>query len=246
MVCLIAIIFFFAWPSWGYHVLLDPGHGGKDKGAVVPPYKESHLALQVAQILYQLLSDDTDFSVIMTRSDNRFVPLTKRVHLGNQKKVDIFISIHANASPSAKVRGAEIYFKNQLPIDKEALIHANHEQIDPMDKSFPRKIHRQGELKHEVVDIIRDLKRNHNLWLSGELSKALFESWKVPGSQIKILQAPFFVISHNHMPSILIELGFLTNKKEAQLLYQKKYQTQLARSIYEGLKKYKINDVSSH
>ena len=146
-----------------------------------------------------------------------------------------------NASTDSSVRGGEIYFKNQLPLEKETLIYASHELMASSKKikTPPMEVPRQNQLKPEVTQIIRDLKRNHNLFSSGELAKNIARSWKVPQSQIRhIRQAPFFVISHTHMPSILIELGFITNKEEATRLKEKSYQTQLAQSIYKGLKNY--------
>ena len=229
--------------SWAYHVFLDPGHGGVDKGATRGSYHESQITLKVSQILKQLLDKDPEFSVTLSRHRDQLVSLPKRVHMAHQKGVDLFVSIHVNASSDARVRGSEIYFKNQLPPDEEALIHASHERMATEEKKAPvplMKIPRQEQLSSEVTDILRDLKRNHNLFLSGELSKSIARSWKVPKNRMRhIRQAPFFVVSHTHIPSVLVELGFISHPKEAARLNHKDVQVQLAQSIYNGLKDYK-------
>ena len=236
------ILFFIVLPSWGDHILLDPGHGGVDRGATVSPYQESQIAFKVSQILKELLDTDPDFSVSLSRYSDHLVPLQRRTDLAHQKNVDLFVSIHVNASPDSRVRGGEIYFKNQLPLDKETLIHASHEIMAPEESALPMNIPRQEQLKPEVVEIIRDLKRNNNLFLSGELSKSIARAWKVPKSRIRsIRQAPFFVVRNTHIPSVLVELGFITHREEARLLNQREYQVKVARSIYRGLKEYKKN-----
>ena len=235
-------LFLMTLPSWGYHVFLDPGHGGIDRGATAGLYQESQIVLKVSQILKRLLDRDPDFSSSLSRHRDHLVSLQRRADLAHQKNVDLFVSIHVNASTDFRVRGGEIYFKNQLPPDEEALIYASHELIDSEGKAKipPMKISRQKQLKPEVADIIRDLKRNNNLFSSGELSKSIAKAWRVPKSRIRhIRQAPFFVVSKVHIPSVLVELGFITHKGEAQLLNQRDYQIKLAQSIYEGLKEYK-------
>ena len=236
------VLLLTGFPTWAYHVLLDPGHGGKDKGATMGPYYESQITLKVSKILKQLLDKDPDFSASLSRNSDRLVSLPQRTQLANQKYVDLFVSIHVNACKDSRVRGGEIYFKNQLPLDEEALIHANHEFIEPKRKAkiLPMTIPRQNQLNPEVTDIIRDLKRNNNLFLSGELSKAIAQTWVIPESRMRqVQQAPFFVVKHTHMPSVLVELGFITHRAEAGRLNQRDYQVKLAKSIYNGLKRYK-------
>ena len=219
------------------NVFIDPGHGGKDKGASSGPYVESHIALEVSQILKHLLDQDPNFSASISRTSDQFIPLPDRVLLGIKNNTDIFISIHVNASSDPTIYGSEVYFTSQLPIDKEALIHTSYEFLGELPQTPPMTIPRQKELPQEVVDIILDLKRNNNLFLSGELSKAISNNWRIPNSQIRqIQQAPFFVINQAHTPAVLIELGFITHPAEAQLLSQKSHQKKLAQSIYKGLK----------
>ena len=235
--------FLFSQPSWGFHVLIDPGHGGRDWGASSGPYLESHITLKVSQALKQLLDKDQGFTASLSRQSDRFISLSHRVLMRNKENIDIFVSIHVNSSQDSTIYGGEVYFANQLPLDGDALVLGSREVFGGASAADPMTIHNQESFRSpEVTSIIRDLKRNNNLFLSGELSKTILQSWKVPNTRIRhIQQAPFFVLSNAHIPAVLVELGFITHHKEAQLLNQESHQMSLAHSIYTGLKNYKHN-----
>ncbi len=248
---LLLLFFLFLPSSWGYHILLDPGHGGIDQGTTLGIYRESQMTLQVSRLLKEKFDQDSDFKVTLSRNKNELLSLQRRVDLAHSQGADLFVSIHVNASSDPRVRGSEIYFKNQFTPDKETLIHTAHELISfqkgKIAHKASMKIPRQGGLQEEVVEILRDLNRNNHLFFSGELAKAIARNWQVPESSMRgIRQAPFFVVSHAHMPSILIELGFITHKREAQLLQQREYQIQIAHSIYKGIKEYKKSIRQNH
>jgi N-acetylmuramoyl-L-alanine amidase len=225
-------------------IMIDPGHGGSDAGAVYGSAKESEIALKVAQQLKALLEKNPGFAATLTRTADKNLSLTERVHLAEAQKADLFLSIHANASPDQRARGAEFYFQNHLPPDEESLFLANAENqiVKETDSAVPEDMSK----KSDVRAIIEDLKRNTKMRSSFALSEKLLKNWNpgINSAQAKresrnIRQAPFFVISKTTIPSVLVELGFISNPKESQRLIQPDYQKEIAQKIYRGLRDYK-------
>lgn len=227
-----------------YHIIIDPGHGGTDNGAVRGKFKESRITLSVSKFLEQLLKADPRFEATLTRKTNGFMSLVKRTEIANKKRGDVFISIHVNSSLDKSARGSEFYFQNQLPPEEEALFLANFEnqhQEEPKLKIRPF-IKDHAELEKNTLTILEDLRRTHRIKKSGELSIILAKGWS--GSRKKqkknsVHQAPFYVINNVDMPSVLIELGFISNRTEAMNLSSPTYQRKLARSIYQSLINFK-------
>ena len=216
------------------HIVVDPGHGGNDGGATFDGLKESTLVLQISKKLRDIIAADPDFKVTMTRERNKFVTLKQRAAHAEKIKADIFLSIHANSSSDRRAQGKEIYFQNQLPPDEEALFLAKYEN----KHSF---LEEKKAESSDVNAIIGDLKRNHRIYMSGKLSEFLAQNWLAPGAKRKrpIRQAPFHVISNVSMPSVLIETGYVTHRKEAVRLQNPAHQEKIARGIYLGLKEFK-------
>lgn len=223
------------------HVLLDPGHGGNDSGAVRGHLKESVIALKVSQLLADLLKKDERFKVTMTRENDKRVSLDSRVQIAKDVKADVLLSIHLNTSGDGRAHGEEFYFQNQLPVDEDLLFLASRENDE--DESTTAKANEKLSSQNDVRVILEDLGRNHRIRSSGDLSKILFESWaKKNGKKIgsrSIRQAPFHVVSNVNIPSVLVELGFLSNATEGPLLASAAYQNVLAKSLYEGLINFK-------
>ncbi len=227
------------------HVLVDPGHGGPDSGAVRGPLKESAIALKVSQSLAAMLKKDDRFEVTMTRDSDRKVSLDQRVQIAKDVKADVFLSIHLNTSSDTRAHGEEFYFQNQLPVEEDILFLASRENDEEAGatKNTPEKISSQNDVRV----ILEDLGRNHRIQSSGDLSKILFETWAQRSSKIanakigsrSIRQAPFHVVSNVNIPSVLVELGFLSNPVEGPRLAQTDYQNILAKSLFEGLVKFK-------
>mgnify|MGYP001577243627 CR=1 FL=1 len=124
---LLVAVFLWASLSFGFLVVIDPGHGGNDGGAKSDDAKESAIALSVSKLLADALKNDGRFEVKMTRTRDEFVTLEDRAEFANHAKADLFISIHTNWSEDPKARGKEIYFQNQLPPDEESLYLASRE-----------------------------------------------------------------------------------------------------------------------
>lgn len=232
-----------ASPAWALHIMLDPGHGGVDTGAVYGAAKEADLVLKVAQRLKLLLEQDPEFQVSITRNSDRVVPLPARVKLAEQAKAELFVSLHANAASDARAKGVEFFFQNHLPPDEESLFLASQENQLMMNAKELTDISGGEELskKGDIAAIVEDLQRQNRITSSLRLTQTLSHVWKqdARASQAAIKQAPFYVISKTSMPSVLIEIGFLSNPREAQKLLTIQHQKDLAQKIYSALIAYK-------
>lgn len=222
--------------------MLDPGHGGIDRGAVYGPAKEADLVLTVAEKLKTLLEKDPQFKVTLTRNLNKSLSLPQRVAMAEQVKADIFVSLHANAAADQRAKGVEFFFQNYLPPDEESLYLASQENQIVTNGNEVLDIPVEDlSKKSDVTAIIEDLNRQHRIQSSLRLSQTLNTIWtndaKSPQAVIK--QAPFYVLSKTSMPSVLIEIGFLTNPTEAKKLLTAEYQKNLAQKIYSALLTYK-------
>lgn len=227
------------------HIMIDPGHGGSDKGAVRGSLVESEIALQVANYLADILRADPRFKVSMTRTGDQRISLRQRTELARKVGADLFISIHLNSSPDPRAHGTEIYFQNQLPADEEALFLVSRESADEeTNDTHSSKSSEPISVQTDLKRILEDLRRNERIRSSGELSKVLYETLTRKGQGPKlgsraIRQAPFHVVSEIDIPSVLVELGFLSHPQEGPRLKQPDYQRELARLLAEGLVKYK-------
>lgn len=221
-------------------IVIDPGHGGVDTGAQVGTTQESELALQVALLLKTKLDREPGIEVHLTREKNQNLSLQERVHKAEALKADLFVSLHANSSPDSRAKGVQFYFQNQLPADEETLYLAHAE--NRIENKLAEKDSGKDELKKEtdVQAIVEDLKRQVRIERSLDLSKSLQKHWDplIKKSQSPIRQAPFFVVTNTSLPSVLVELGFLTNPQEAKLLTNKQTQVQMASRIHAGLLEY--------
>jgi len=219
-------------------VVIDPGHGGSDAGAVYGSAKEAEISLKVAQHLKKILESSKAFSAVLTRTSDQNLSLQDRVQLAEKEKADLFLSIHANASTDQRARGVEFYFQNHLPADEESLYLANLEnQMVSETSAKGQDLTKKGD----VLAIVEDLKRQTKMRSSFVLSEKLLNSWTRTGEKNSnaIRQAPFYVISKTGIPSVLVELGFISNPKESLKLVQNQYQKEIAQKIYQGLIDYK-------
>lgn len=238
-----ALLILCSSPAHALHIMLDPGHGGVDTGAVYSGAKEADLVLKVAQKLQALLEKDNQFTVSMTRTHDRNLGLPERVKMAENSKVDLFVSLHANAASDQRAKGVEFFFQNNLPPDEDALFLASQENQMILNRRELQEISGGEELskKGDVAAIVEDLQRQNRMNSSLRLTQTLTNVWESDSSaaQATIKQAPFYVISKTSMPSVLIEIGFLTNPKEVKKLVSANYQSDLAQKIYNALQSYK-------
>ncbi len=220
-------------------IVLDPGHGGKDPGAVgkILKVKEKDVNLEVALKLKTLLEKELGVRVLMTRTDDRFVSLGDRTRFANEHKADIFVSIHANASKNSSPKGAETYYLATAMTSDARAVEALENKVVELYEGGA-----SARSKYDGLDfILSDLSQTEHLQSSNELASSvqqnLIAGCKAYDRGVK--QANFYVLKGAFMPSILIELGFLSNPDEERLLVNGDYQQRLARTIFEGLKRFK-------
>jgi N-acetylmuramoyl-L-alanine amidase len=214
-------------------VVIDPGHGGHDQGTEGPHgLLEKDLVLDVAQRLGALIEQRLGAEVIYTRSDDTFIPLEGRTALANEKKADLFLSVHANSSPIPRIAGVETFYLN-ISGTKDALDVATRENASSQKSIF--------ELSDLIQKIARYDKSEESREFAGRIQTALyaFSARNVPGSKNRgIKSAPFVVLIGANMPSILAEIGFLSNPKEEALLKKPDYRQKLADALCRGVSRY--------
>ena len=217
-------------------VMIDPGHGGHDPGAIAFGVREKDLALEIAQRLKAVIEQrHPDVRVGMTREDDRFVPLARRPKLAKAFGADLFVSIHLNASPAEKLQGVETYFLN-LTSDASALAVAARENATSEK--------RVSDLNVILLDLLRDTNILESSKLAQALHTELVDSLKEshPVRDLGVKQAPFMVLIGAEMPSVLVEAGFVTNRRESDRLKTAGYLDRIAGGIYAGLDKYMAGD----
>ncbi len=214
-------------------VVLDPGHGGHDQGTVGPNgLMEKDLVLDVALRLGKLIESRMGSEVIFTRSDDTFVPLEGRTALANEKKADLFLSIHANSSAYPRIGGVESYYLN-FTNSKDALAVAARENASS-DKSV-------FELRDLIQKITLQDKAEESKEFAGRIQTALFafSARYNPGIKNRgVKKAPFVVLIGASMPSVLAEIGFLSNPREETLLKRPQHRQRLAEALYRGVNRY--------
>lgn len=218
-------------------VVIDAGHGGKDPGAIGPKgLKEKDITLHVAKRLGKILKERNGIEIIYTRDRDKFVPLNERTELANAKKAELFISIHTNASKRRNTRGLETYFLNWTN-DRDATKVAARE-----NKVSVRKMQKmQNELQFILQDLARDNKRKESMRLAQSVQNSMVTSLKKKYSRIKDLgvkYALFYVLVGAEMPSILVEVSFVSNHEEERRLSTEQYKNRIADAIALGINSY--------
>lgn len=217
------------------NITIDPGHGGTDRGAVRGNVEESQIVLNVAKKLNALLASDPNFQTNLTRETDKILSLAERVKIADSFGADLLVSLHANAAPDRRAQGIEVFFQNSLSPNEDYLSNEHNEPVNhPLKDQASSDLSRSGD----VTAIVQDLYKQTRIKNSLALSEALQEVVKQDGP-VSIKQAPFYVISKSNMPSVLIELGFLTHPKDIVRLNSEPYQGLLAKKIYSALVQYK-------
>jgi N-acetylmuramoyl-L-alanine amidase len=215
-------------------VVIDPGHGGHDQGTQGPRgLLEKDLVLDVARRVGKLVEDKMGAEAIFTRTDDTFVPLEGRTELANEKKADLFLSIHANSSPLPRTAGVETYFLNVRGSSRDALDVASRENSSSQKSVF--------ELADIIQRITKQEKAEESREFAGRIQTSLFafSQRNVPGARNRgVRTAPFVVLIGAHMPSVLAEIGFLSNAREESLLKKPDYRQKLAEALFRGLTRY--------
>jgi N-acetylmuramoyl-L-alanine amidase len=213
-------------------IVIDPGHGGKDPGAIAFGMKEKDIVLRVGQRLAEKLREDLDARVILTRENDEFLPLEERTAIANTNDADLFISLHINAHPSPQVKGFETYFLN-LSTNEEAMRVAARENAT--------STHQMSDLQDILSDIMQNSKINESSRLAQQVHSSIVMELSEPPFKLKnmgVKQAPFYVLIGAEMPAILIELAFISNPEDARLLADEQFIHELAGNIASGIREY--------
>ena len=218
-------------------VVIDPGHGGKDPGASGNGVIEKNVNLAVGLELAKVLNA-RGYRVIMTRQTDVYLTLQERTDIANAQNADLFVSVHVNALPSRiSMTGFEIYIM-ALPTDKDAMELAkveNREYVEGKGMDVAN-VDRRTEM---LLKILGDMQQNNKISESTDFAAVLYNAGAVNGLPMRrIAQAPFFVLRGAGMPAVLLEIGFLTNAQEAQMLVNPVYQQKIANAMAAGIVNY--------
>lgn len=216
-------------------IVVDPGHGGKDAGAVRGKYREKDWNLAVGNELARLLKKG-NFEVKITRSTDVFIALSERSRMANDFKADLFVSVHVNATKNSQAHGFQVYFRSEKATDKEAAATAELEN----------EAMQYEEVHYNFVDaLLQSLAKNEYINESSKLAGYVKNSvYKQPGIGIAvdqknaIRQANFYVLKGVQSPSILVEMGFISSPKDRAKLSQAAVQKKMAQGIYNGILNY--------
>ena len=214
-------------------VVLDPGHGGHDTGTIGPGgLTEKELVLDIALRLGALIEQRLGSEVLFTRNDDTFIALQERTDFANRSKADLFLSIHANSSSYAAATGSETYYLNftTSKVDLEVAARENAGHGMPM---------------HELSELVRKIALKEKIDESREFASrvqiSLFSTWTKLGTQPKnrgVKKAPFVVLIGAEMPSVLAEVGFVSNPHDENLLKRPDQRQRLAEALYKGIAQY--------
>ena len=216
-------------------IVIDPGHGGHDPGAMSNGVTEADLVLDVALRVEKLLQKQAGIEVVLTRRTDDFVALPERTAIANRENADLFLSIHANASEDGAARGIETYFLNFANNLSAASVAARENAAS-------------GQAMGALPDFVKAIALNNKLDESHDFAtyvqRSMVERLRVTNKTAKDLgvkQAPFVVLIGAAMPSVLAEISFVTNPQEAKLLKSSAYRQRIADALFAAIRKYQTS-----
>jgi N-acetylmuramoyl-L-alanine amidase len=219
-------------------IAIDAGHGGHDPGAIGKSgLKEKTITLDIAQRLAVLVKERLGCTVVMTRDKDVFIPLEQRPFIAKSKGADLFVSIHVNANRKRQARGIETYIQGLRASDRDAMATAARENATT-SKTL-------GELDDELTRILKGLRMESNdedsIHLAHAVQGSLVNAVRPVQSHVVnhgVKRAFFYVLINTGMPSILAEVGFISNPEEERMLRTNAYRQSIAEALYQGVKKY--------
>lgn len=214
-------------------IVVDPGHGGHDPGAVgAGGTQEKDVVLAIGLQLAEKIREELGIDVVMTRSTDVFIPLEERTAIANKVNADLFVSVHANASLNRGASGVETYYLNLAKTEKAAQLAARENGTSLEKVSLLQAI---------LFDLMANYKLNDSAHLAEEVQKALYKkiNGHYPGTRnLGVKQGPFYVLVGATMPSILAEVAFISNETEEARLRDKAFLDLAADGIVDGIKSY--------
>ncbi|WP_321531769.1 N-acetylmuramoyl-L-alanine amidase [uncultured Desulfuromonas sp.] len=214
-------------------IVVDAGHGGKDPGAIGPgKLYEKDVVLKLAKTLAQRLESSFHCEVLLTRDRDIYIPLLERTAYANEVDADLFISIHANASVNKKAYGIETFYLNFSKTDKAMAVAARENGMS---------LQEVGDLELILFDMMANSKINESSRLAAEIQSSLVGQLSRKYSNVKDLgvrQGPFHVLLGATMPSVLVEVAFISHSREAKRLNSRTYRERSAEAIVHGVRRY--------
>lgn len=215
-----------------YQVVIDPGHGGKDPGAIGSSgVMEKSITLQIAKKLSKLLAQNPEVAVRLTREDDRFIPLDKRTEIANQVKGELFLSIHTNAAWDSRARGVETFYNSRYAYGEGA------EEVAVRENTALGADELSFNVKNIIWDLIQNQYRQESKEFARIVQEKIAQTCNISNNR-GVKSAPFYVLRGASMPAILVEVGFISNPWEESKLKDPGYQELIASGIYKGINAY--------
>ena len=223
-------------------IVIDPGHGGMDPGAIGPGgLQEKDIVLDIALLVRDEIKKEPKLTVYMTRERDVFIPLQDRTKFANTKKADLFVSIHANsiegnAKKRDNTKGFKVYFLSQAKNEDDKLVAMRENAVIKLEDKTSRY--------DNLQDILIDMAGNEYLRESQDFSIMVAETFhnylkQIPKLQLGVGQANFWVLNGAYMPSVLIEVGFISNRKEEESLKDPAVKKSIATGINKAIMSFK-------
>ena len=217
-------------------IVLDPGHGGVDPGAIgLQGTYEKKIVLMAAKTIKKILVKSGRYKVILTRKSDRFIPLKNRVAIARRAQADLFISLHADSIKNGAVRGATVYTLSENASDREAAQLAERENKSDLIAGIDLNTESQ-EVTDILIDLVQRETMNQSAVFAGAVVKEITKKIKTHRRPHKF--AGFAVLKALDIPSILLEMGYLSNFEDETLLNTARFQQKLGLAILIGLDRY--------
>lgn len=219
------------------NIVIDAGHGGEDTGAVgYFNLKEKDIVLDVALALQTMIRRYLGINVVLTRDRDEFVSLDQRTDIANKANGDLFISIHANWSRYRQARGFEVFYASNYATDDDAYFLSQVENLALVDEA---DLHRRAAADIELVlwELAQSEFMHESMEFASIINDTAVRELEIVNRGVK--QAPFFVLMGVNMPSVLVEIGFITNREEALAMKTSEFQEKMAGVIFEAIKEYR-------
>lgn len=229
-----------AHPKRDIIVVVDPGHGGKDPGAIgAKGEREKDVVLSIAQLLAKRLKREKGYDVKLVRNDDFFVPLRKRVEIARKHNADMFISVHADAAPRLTASGASVYCLSEGGATS-ATARFMAERENGADLLGATSLLNLKDKDPMLAGVILDMSMNATIAASLQLGSTVLGSLAgiTTLHQKRVEQAGFAVLKSPDVPSILVETGFISNARDSQRLVTARHQQAVADGLFDGLQRY--------
>ena len=223
-----------------FTLVIDPGHGGVDPGALGKSAKEKDINLKVSKLFAEMVEEEyPEVRIIFTRTTDVQIPLVKRANIANDANADLFISIHSNASKSRSAKGCETFTLGAGSSAEAKAVAMYENEVILSEENF-EEIYKGFDPRSSESYIIFELMRGQDMERSAELAQ-MVQKGMVKNSKLYnrgVSSAGFLVLHRTVMPKILVELGFISNREEEKFIASKEGQRKLAKGIFEGFKEY--------